>query len=84
MPRSQSVGAMPRKASPPGSRSGTPRLGAAATLPGTDAVQGGGHVDAIGLRFNEAVNRALVGVDAKTKKGFRKGAGWSVGESIAK
>lgn len=86
VPRSQSVGAIPRKASPPGSRSATPRIGSTATLPGSATevpLQGGGHVDAIGLRFNEAVNRALVGVDAKTKKGFRKGAGWSVGESIA-
>jgi hypothetical protein len=48
-----------------------------------DTPAAGAHVDAIGLRFNEAVNRALAGVDAKTKKGFRKGAGWTVGESIA-
>lgn len=86
VPRSQSVGAMPRKASPPNSRSATPRIASTATLPGSATEmphQGGGHVDAIGLRFNEAVNRALIGVDAKAKKGFRKGAGWTVGESIA-
>jgi len=41
-------------------------------------------MDVIGLRLNENVNKACVGVDAKTKKGFRKGAGWAVGESIAR
>jgi hypothetical protein len=41
-------------------------------------------MDVIGLRINESVNKACLGVDAKAKKGFRKGAGWSVGESIAR
>ncbi|BEI90437.1 uncharacterized protein CcaverHIS019_0305070 [Cutaneotrichosporon cavernicola] len=84
-PRSQSMGPITRKASPPSSRSATPRIGGTATphSSGMDGPQAGAHVDAIGLRFNDAVNRALTGVDSKTKKGFRKGAGWTVGESVA-
>jgi hypothetical protein len=41
-------------------------------------------MDVIGLRLNETVNKACAGVEAKSRKGFRKGAGWTVGESIAK
>ncbi|GMK56464.1 hypothetical protein CspeluHIS016_0303040 [Cutaneotrichosporon spelunceum] len=84
-PRSQSLVPVTRKVSPPSSRSATPRI--VGTAPphssGMDVPQAGAHVDAIGLRFNDAVNRALAGVDAKSKKGFRKGAGWAVGESVA-
>ncbi|BEI82643.1 hypothetical protein CcaverHIS002_0305110 [Cutaneotrichosporon cavernicola] len=68
------MGPITRKASPPSSRSATPRIGGTATphSSGMDGPQAGAHVDAIGLRFNDAVNRALTGVDSKTKKGFRK------------
>lgn len=41
-------------------------------------------MDVIGLRLNESVNKACLGVDAKAKKGFRKGSGWTVGDSVAK
>lgn len=40
-------------------------------------------MDVIGLRLNETVNKACAGVDYKSKKGFRKGAGWSIGECVA-
>lgn len=39
-------------------------------------------MDVLGLRLNEAVNKACAGVDYKSKKGFKKDAGWSVGESV--
>jgi hypothetical protein len=41
-------------------------------------------MDVIGLRLTEAVNKACLGVDFKAKKGFKKWAGWNVGESIVK
>lgn len=81
-PRSQSTGpALAKKGpSPPPSRSQTPRpVGAG----GAETPQTGG-MDVIGLRLNETVNKACAGVEAKFRKGFRKGAGWTVGESIAK
>lgn len=81
--RSQSAGR--KGGSPPASRAETPRQ-AATPLPvnGADAPQQtGGHVDAIGARFSDVVIRACAGVDPKNKKGFRTGAGWTVGESIA-
>lgn len=80
-PRSNSVGM--RGSSPPTSRGGTPRT-SASPLPGggTETPQGG-YMDIIGMRLNETVNKACAGVDSKTKKGFKKGAGWTVGECIA-
>lgn len=41
-------------------------------------------MEVIGLRLNEVVNKACAGVDYKTKKGFKKGQGWTVGESVVK
>ena len=41
-------------------------------------------MDIVGLRLNEIVNKACAGVDFKAKKGFKKDAGWSVGESVVK
>ena len=80
-PRSSSVGK--RGPSPPASRGGTPRT-SSSPLPGggTETPQGG-YMDIIGMRLNETVNKACAGVDFKTKKGFKKRAGWSIGECIA-
>ncbi|KAK8850702.1 hypothetical protein IAR55_004622 [Kwoniella newhampshirensis] len=77
--------------SPPVSRAATPRV-PASPLPGVAALPGGGadpstqagYMDVIGLRLNEIVNKACAGVDYKAKKGFKKGNGWSVGESVVK
>ena len=41
-------------------------------------------MDVVGLRLNETVNKACAGVDFKAKKGFKKGSGWSVGETVVK
>lgn len=84
---SQPVGAK-KGSSPPGSRPTTPwaapgPLGPAAA-PSDAAAPQGGYMDVLGLRLNESVNKACVGVDYKAKKGFRKGAGWTVGESVVK
>ena len=64
--------------SPPGSRSITP-LPVASAHPSEGAT-----IDAIGLRLNEVVNRCLLGVDSKSLKGVRKGAGWGLGEAVVK
>ena len=74
--------------SPPTSRAATPRL-APGPLPSpalTESVPApqGGYMDVIGLRLNEAVNKASAGVDYKQKKGFKQGAGWGVGEAVVK
>jgi hypothetical protein len=66
------------KISPPGSRSVTPLPGA------TGHSSEGATIDAIGLRLNEVVNRCLLGVDSKSMKGVRKGAGWGLGEAVVK
>ena len=64
--------------SPPGSRSVTP-------LPVTSAHPSeGATIYAIGLRLNEIVNRCLLGVDSKSMKGVRNGAGWGLGEAVVK
>ncbi len=44
----------------------------------------GAHIDAIGLRLNELVNKACLGVDFKLRKGMRRGVGWSLGEGVVK
>lgn len=79
--RSQSAGR--KGGSPPSSRSETPRPSTTPLPLNGDSASGGAHVDAIGARFSDAVIRACAGVDPKNKKGFRTGAGWTVGESIA-
>lgn len=73
---------------PPGTRPGTPRI-AGTPLPGTpvgdpNGAPQSGYMDVLGLRLNEAVNKACTGVDYKAKKGFKKGSGWSVGEAVVK
>ncbi|WWC59261.1 uncharacterized protein I303_101811 [Kwoniella dejecticola CBS 10117] len=89
---SQPVGAPKKGMSPPGSRPVTPRS-SASPLPGVAAPNGtttesagiqAKHMDVIGLRLNEVVNKACAGVDFKAKKGFKKGNGWSVGEAVVK
>ncbi|WVR04490.1 hypothetical protein IAU60_001494 [Kwoniella sp. DSM 27419] len=88
---SQPLGGIKKGSSPPGSRPATPRM-APSPGPGVPATLGfqpdtspqAGYMDAIGLRLNEVVNKACAGVDYKAKKGFKKGNGWSVGESVAK
>ncbi|WWD00397.1 hypothetical protein V866_007309 [Kwoniella sp. B9012] len=90
---SQPLGATGKKGlSPPGSRPVTPRS-SASPLPGVAAPAGtvpepagiqAKHMDVIGLRLNEVVNKACAGVDFKAKKGFKKGNGWSVGEAVVK
>jgi hypothetical protein len=73
--------------SPPTSRAATPRI-AQPPAPAEGGGQGmpphSGHMDVLGLRLNESVNKACAGLDAKGKKGFKKGSGWSVGESVVK
>ncbi|WWC87075.1 uncharacterized protein L201_001961 [Kwoniella dendrophila CBS 6074] len=89
---SQPLGAVKKGSSPPGSRPITPRS-SASPLPGAPAAVGlvpeptgiqAKHMDIIGLRLNEVVNKACAGVDSKAKKGFKKGNGWSVGEAVVK
>ncbi|WWC67751.1 uncharacterized protein I206_101663 [Kwoniella pini CBS 10737] len=89
---SQPIGAPKKGLSPPGSRPITPRS-TASPLPGVAAPNGATtetagiqakHMDVIGLRLNEVVNRACAGVDFKAKKGFKKGTGWSLGEAVVK
>ena len=67
-----------KKMSPPNSRPVTPGLAADA------AAGGGGHMDAILLRLNETVNRALAGADSKTKRAVQREAGWAVGNGVVK
>ncbi|RXK39399.1 hypothetical protein M231_03352 [Tremella mesenterica] len=67
-----------RKPSPPSSRPATPALAAEA------AAGGGGHMDAILLRLNETVNKALAGADSKAKRGIQRDAGWTVGRKVVK
>jgi len=75
-----------KKASPPGSRAPTPRM-AQPSLPaggdGTTTPQTG-YMDVLGLRLNDSVNKACLGVDFKAKKGFKQGSGWGVGEAVVK
>ncbi|WRT64954.1 uncharacterized protein IL334_001895 [Kwoniella shivajii] len=87
---SQPLGVAKNGHSPPGSRPVTPRSSAsplpgatapAATVPEPAGLQSK-HMDVIGLRLNEVVNKACAGVDFKAKKGFKKGNGWSVGEAV--
>ncbi|WVQ97890.1 hypothetical protein IAU59_005007 [Kwoniella sp. CBS 9459] len=91
---SQPLGSIKKGTSPPGSRSVTPRVPASpgqganlalgGTVPEPAAGPQAGYMDVIGLRLNEAVNKACAGVDFKAKKGFKKGNGWSVGENVVK
>ncbi len=72
--------------SPPSSRPVTPRT-AQTPLPTPGPESAGphaGYMDVLGLRLNEAVNKACAGVDFKAKKGFKKGFGWHVGEAVVK
>lgn len=91
-----SLGGVPAASQPPTqpstpapaplSRPPTPKVGAAA-LPPAPAQENGhpaGFMDAVGLRLSEQVNKACVGVDWKARKGFKKNAGWQVGESVVK
>lgn len=71
-----------KEISPPTSRAPTPRI-PPTTLP-VDTAPGAAYMDVLGLRLAEAVNKASAGVDYKTKKGFKKGNGWSVGEVVVK
>lgn len=81
-----------KRVSPPSSRAPTPRIASTPLpsapgtplAPGMDGPQGGAFMEALGLRLNEQVNKACTGVDFKAKKGFRKGSGWGVGESVVK
>ncbi|TXT05974.1 hypothetical protein VHUM_03735 [Vanrija humicola] len=75
----------PKKStSPTGSRPATPR-NSVVGLPGSGPeTPHGGYMDAIGLRLADTVNKSCAGIDFKAKKGARKGAGWMIGESIAK
>ncbi|OCF37495.1 hypothetical protein I316_00619 [Kwoniella heveanensis BCC8398] len=96
MPPPASLTPAQKGGSPPGSRSVTPRvppspgptaslaLGGAVPEPTAAAGPQAGYMDVIGLRLNEAVNKACAGVDFKAKKGFKKGNGWSVGENVVK
>ena len=79
--RSQSVGSK-RVPSPPTSRAATPRHSGTPLPPSGTETPHGGYMDAIGLRLNETVNKACAGVDFKSKKGFRKGTGWTVGDGV--
>lgn len=72
-----------KKASPPNSRPATPRT-AQTPIPGENGAPQTGYMDVLGLRLNEAVNKASAGVDYKAKKSFKKGSGWNVGESVVK
>ncbi|WOO81937.1 uncharacterized protein LOC62_04G005449 [Vanrija pseudolonga] len=77
--------AAPKKnTSPTGSRPATPR-NSVVGLPGSGPeTPQGGYMDAIGLRLADTVNKSCSGIDFKAKKGARKGAGWTIGEGIAK
>ena len=74
------------KPSPPTSRAATPRLGPtpAPGNPDPSATPASGYMDVLGLRLNEAVNKACAGVDFKVKKPFKKGCGWTLGENVVK
>ncbi|KIR59018.1 hypothetical protein I314_05002 [Cryptococcus bacillisporus CA1873] len=75
-----------KRPSPPGSRTSSPRSTASpfpAATPG-EQTPSGGYMDVIGLRLNETVNKASAGVDFKTKKGFKKGSGFAIGEAVVK
>lgn len=75
-----------KRPSPPGSRTASPRSTASpfpAATPG-EQTPSGGYMDVIGLRLNETVNKASAGVDFKTKKGFKNGSGFAVGEAVVK
>lgn len=88
VPTSQPPTQPPTPAAVPTSRPPTPKMAAAALPAGAAPVQDNGHpagfMDAVGLRLNEQVNKACVGVDWKARKGFKKTAGWQVGESVIK
>ena len=71
-PSMYSATPLSKKPSPPSSRPGTPASG------------GPNHMDIIGLRLNEAVNKACMGVDYATKKDFKSGVGWHLGETVIK
>ena len=75
-----------KRASPPGSRAPTPRLNSTPIPTGGDgtATPQTGYMDVLGLRLNESVNKACLGVDFKAKKGFKQGSGWGVGEAVVK
>lgn len=75
-----------KRTSPPASRAATPRLPQTPLPVGAEngAAPQSGYMDVLGLRLNEVVNKACVGVDFKAKKGFKKDAGWIVGESVIK
>ncbi|KAK4685913.1 hypothetical protein P7C73_g4221, partial [Tremellales sp. Uapishka_1] len=67
---------------PPGSRPVTPRMASTALPTEHGGGPQGGFMDVLGLRLNEIVNKACLGVDWKAKKCFKKGSGWSVGEAV--
>ena len=71
---------------PPVSRASTPRIPSSPLPPPVteNGTPQGGYMDVVGLRLNENVNKACAGVDWKAKKGFKKGSGWTVGESVIK
>lgn len=74
--------------SPPGTRPSTPGLAPSASMSNLGNADNGaavgGVIDAIGLRLNEQVNKSCLGVDSQGRKGFKKGAGWAVGQAIVK
>lgn len=82
VPRSSS--ANKRGNSPTSSRAGTPHsVAISSPLPGAEKPQTG-YMDIVSMRLNDSVNKACAGVDFKAKKGFKKGAGWSISECIAR
>ena len=71
--------------SPPGSRANTPKVPNGPLPPGDPvSTPSSGHMDVIGLRLNDSVNKACAGVEFRARKGFRKGSGWAVGEAVVK
>jgi hypothetical protein len=75
-----------KKLSPPASRAATPRFQQTPLPVGAEngVAPQSGYMDVLGLRLNEVVNKACAGVDFKAKKGFKKDAGWVVGDGVVK
>lgn len=74
--------------SPPGTRPATPGMAPSASMGNLGSADNGaavgGVIDGIGLRLNEQVNKTCLGVDSKGRKGFKKGAGWTLGQAVVK
>ncbi|KAJ9098711.1 hypothetical protein QFC21_004359 [Naganishia friedmannii] len=75
--------------SPPGTRPSTPGMPPSASMGNLGSENGttttaGGVIDAIGLRLSEQVNKTCFGVDLNSRKGFKKGSGWTLGEAVIK